>query len=266
MSQGKGRKFLMCPPDYFELAYCINPWMKPENKPLKELAEKQWQELYDTICKLGGEVSLLEPVEGLPDLVFTANGGLVKGNKCVIPRFAHKERQGEESVLRRWFESNGYEIYYDPLHAFEGEGDALFAGSRLIGGTGPRTRRESYAGIVKFLDVKELILCELITEHFYHLDTCFCPLDGGKALIYPQAFSSESFTDLENTLDLYTVSKEDAHSFCCNAIVIDKNVVMASGSPDTERTLVALGYNPVTVNLSEFQKSGGSAKCMALYL
>jgi hypothetical protein len=90
MSQAR---FLMCAPEHYEVAYEINPWMSTRRHVDRALALRQWQRLYETLTgKLHAKVDLLEPVRGLPDMVFTANGGIVRKRLFVLSRFRHRER------------------------------------------------------------------------------------------------------------------------------------------------------------------------------
>ena len=94
---------LMCPPDHFEIAYVINPWMEGHFANTdNSLAHRQWQALRDAIEK-HAKVLLQPPERGLPDLVFTANAGLVRGKKAIVSRFRSTERRGEEPHDRAWF-------------------------------------------------------------------------------------------------------------------------------------------------------------------
>ena len=90
-----GRHFLLCPPDHFAVAYEINPYMHREVHPDLDLARAQFDGLVDTLRAAGALVDLLEPVDGLPDIVFTANAGIVDGGRFVPSRFLHPERQGD---------------------------------------------------------------------------------------------------------------------------------------------------------------------------
>ena len=65
------KRVLMCPPTYFDIEYEINVWMHTSDQPAEETAQSQWQKLYDIYTKqLGWQVELIEPVHGLPDMVF----------------------------------------------------------------------------------------------------------------------------------------------------------------------------------------------------
>ena len=181
-------RFLMCAPDHYDVDYVINPWMEGNiHKSSRDRAVEQWQKLFH-VLKDQAIVDLVQPQSGVPDMVFTANAGLVLGKTVVLSRFFHKERQGEEPFFKQWFESNGYTVHELPKDLpFEGAGDALLdrEGRWLWAGYGFRSELDSHSYLAKWLDIEVLSL-RLMDERFYHLDTCFCPLNGGYLLYYPQ--------------------------------------------------------------------------------
>jgi N-dimethylarginine dimethylaminohydrolase len=254
----------MCCPDHFDVTYEINPWMNRAIAPSKKNAWKQWKELHHTLIRLGVWVEYVEPVKGQPDMVFTANAGLVKDKKCILSHFKYKERSGEEVPYRKWFEDHGYTVIELKNCFFEGEGDALFAGEKLFIGTGFRSDPQAAELISKALNLTNVYSCELINPHFYHLDTCFCPLNDKQAFFYPGAFSEKSIKLMKEQLELFEIAEADAKKFACNANILGKDVVLPAGCESTCALLKKLGYNPYPVQLDEFIKAGGAAKCLTL--
>jgi N-dimethylarginine dimethylaminohydrolase len=262
---------LMCPPDHFEIAYVINPWMEGQFANTDDsLAHRQWQTLRDALEK-HAKVLLQPPQLGLPDLVFTANAGLVLGKKAIVSRFRSTERQGEEPHDRAWFAENGFEISDWPQDLpFEGAGDALFdRGQELLWvGHGFRSHPDVAALLQKLLGCKTAAL-NLVDPRFYHLDTCLCPLAGGYLLYFPEAFDEKSRRLIESLVPedkRIAVSEDDALQFCCNAVDLDGHIFMNNASEDLQQRLRKAGFTPVLVPLSEFMKAGGAAKCLTLKL
>ena len=260
------KRWLVCRPIDYDVRYKINPWMDVSRVPEKSLAQQQWMALHHTLLRLGAWLEYVHHEDGLPDMVFTANAGLVRGSDVVLSRFRHKERQGEEIFFQRWFEESGFRVLYVTRGAFEGEGDALFAGSRLFCGYGFRSDRSAHEEVATLLSVSDLVAVELVDPRFYHLDTCFCPLTQDMALFYPGAFSSDGIKALERTMELIAVPSDDASRFVCNAVVLGKDVVVAAGCESTYSLLASRGYHAHPVELSEFIKAGGAAKCLSLRL
>jgi N-dimethylarginine dimethylaminohydrolase len=257
----------MCSPCSFDVNYEINPWMyQQKGKVNKAKATSQWLRLQ---CLLENviEVKTMPGVAEWPDLVFTANAGLpLPGNQIILSNFMHPERQGEKEINRAWFESIGWSCLDLPSDViFEGAGDALFDGEgRLWLGEGPRSNEKTLQALSLY--VKPIFGLTMVDPKFYHLDTCFCPLSGGHVLYYPDAFDLSSIQLLGRSFGdkLIPVTMQEAQMFCCNAISVGSNVIMNSCTEQLEMILRGLGYTVQIVNLTEFMKSGGSAKCLTL--
>lgn len=257
----------MCPPRYFGIEYEINPWMNVAVDADHRLAQQQWDQLHRLILDAGASVELLDPVAGLPDLVFTANAALVYGRTALMARFRHEQRQGETPVVRDWFRSQGWELAEPPPgFAFEGAGDALFCGDTLIAGYRQRSDAAGHQKIGAQLGVRVLPV-ELVSGSYYHLDTCFCPLSPGDAVWFPDAFDEYGQRAIESSVDrLIAVDAEEAATFACNAVVIGRTVITNTGCPRLHDELQRHGYQPVATPLGEFLKAGGSAKCLTIRL
>lgn len=259
-------RVLMSRPDHFEIAYEINPWMHIENQARTKRAMNQWQRLYDHYRYLGIDIELIDQPQGLPDFVFTANGGLVYGKNVVLPSFNPTQRRPETSYFRKWFEDHDYECLAVKNY-FEGEGDALFYKDTLLLGHGQRTVIESHAEVQKLLGVPILSM-ELVDSRYYHLDTCFAPL-GEHAVYYPPAFSAECVAKLKSLVPsdkLIELSDKEAEDFAANCVLIDDVVVSSCALKSFEHKLMGAGLDSDAFELDEFMKAGGSAKCLTLKL
>jgi lysine-ketoglutarate reductase/saccharopine dehydrogenase-like protein (TIGR00300 family) len=262
-------RFLLCAPDHYDVDYVINPWMEGNiHKSSRDRAVEQWQKLYHLI-KEHAIVDLVPPAKGWPDMVFTANAGLVLENTVVLSRFFHKERQGEEPYFKEWFENNGFTVHELPKDLpFEGAGDALLdrEGRYLWAGYGFRSELDSHPFIARWLDIEVLSL-RLVDERFYHLDTCFCPLTGGYLLYYPPAFDSYSNRLIEMRVPVekrIVVQEPDAVTFSCNAVNIGHKIIMNKASDQLKSDLQGAGFQVLETPLTEFLKAGGAAKCLTL--
>jgi len=262
-----GARVLMCPPDYYGVRYRINPWMDPTRAVDHARAVRQWRALVAAYRALGVEVELISPVPEQPDLVFTANAGLVLGDRFVLSRFRYPERQGEERYFRAWAERAGFKVIEPPVGlSFEGAGDALFCGDALFLGHGFRTD----AAVADWLAARfglEVVPLQLVDPRFYHLDTCFCPLDAQTALAAPVAFSPDAWRELQAHIPhLIPVPEAVAVTFACNALRVG-DVLLTSGPAEAMAELLApVGLRPWTFDMSEFIKSGGAVRCLTLPL
>jgi lysine-ketoglutarate reductase/saccharopine dehydrogenase-like protein (TIGR00300 family) len=262
-------RILMCAPHHYDVDYVINPWMEGNiHKSSRDRATEQWEGLYK-VLKEHAIVDLVEPQPGWPDMVFTANAGVVLGNVAVVSRFYHKERQGEEPYFKEWFQKQGFTVYELPKDLpFEGAGDALLDrdGNWLWAGYGFRSELDSHAYLAKWLEI-EVVSLQLVDNRFYHLDTCFCPLTGGYLLYYPPAFDFYSNRIIEMRVPAekrIAIEEPDAVKFACNAVNVGKKVVMNQVSSGLKQRLADAGFEVIETPLNEFIKAGGAAKCLTL--
>lgn len=258
-------KFLMCRPDYYGVKYEINPWMNIKIKVHHQAALEQWNILYKTILSCDAEVNLIEPSPDWPDMTFTANAGLLYQGKIILSHFKYKERQGEMAHFQPWFNHAGFETINEPNIFFEGAGDALLAGDHLFAGFGFRSQQNFYEQAT-YLNKNKITYCELVDPYFYHLDTCFCPLDNQSAIWYPHAFSTESQKNMSEQIKLISVNYEEAKRFACNAVVLNKQIIMPKQCPQISSTLESHGFKVHSCDMSEFLKAGGASKCLTLRL
>ena len=257
---------LMCAPDFFDIEYEINPWMHEDNPVVPSKAREQWDGLRRIYSQLGWNVQLLEPVQGLPDLVFTANSGLVYDNKVVLPHFRHPDRQGETEKFRKWFENAGYTNLYSPKYDFEGEGDALIWNDVIFAGYPLRTDKRAHIELADFLDATDVSL-QLIDPRFYHLDTAFTIVDKDTVALYPKAFSEESIASVHNLVpNVIEATDQDALAYGLNAVSDGKHIVVPEGATHVMDRFRELGLEVFPCPISEFQKSGGGVKCLTLEL
>jgi len=266
-----GDSFLMCVPRFYRVEYVINPWMEGNiGRTHRELAIRQWEALHAALARRAS-VEVLEPPAELPDMPFAANAGLVYGDSFIPSRFRFPQRQPEVPHFTEWFGQRGHRIL--ELHGnatFEGEGDALFQpGTGLVwGGYGVRSSLHALRDVAELLDV-EIVPLRLIDERFYHLDTCFTPLPGGRVVYYPDAFdrdSVEAITTRVPSESRFEVDATDALNFACNAVVTDETFVTNFAGTALRQCLARWGYEVVVCALGEFMLAGGSAKCLALHL
>jgi len=261
------RRLLLCSPDYYGIEYEINPWMDRSHKALPALAREQWQQLHDKLQSLGCQLELITPQQKLPDMVFTANAGLVVGKHFIRSNFRFAERRGEEAHFERWFAERDYEIVRLPDGLFfEGEGDALFCGEILFCGYRFRSDIRSHQFIAQWLKCLAISV-ELVDPRFYHLDTCFCPLPDGGAIWYPGAFDEYGQRAIrQHVASLIEVAPDEAAQFACNAVVLEREIVLPENCPKLCSALTDRGYHPHRLPMAEFLNAGGACKCLTLFL
>jgi N-dimethylarginine dimethylaminohydrolase len=260
------RSYLMCPPTHFAVTYAINPWMRPDSPVDQDLAMRQWETLRQTHASLGHSVSMIDPVPGLPDMVFAANGATVIDGIVLGARFRYPQRAAEAAAYLDWFRSNGWARVREPVHVNEGEGDILVAGDTVLAGYGFRSDLAA-AGELTEVFGRRVVSLRLVDERFYHLDTAICVLDSSTAMYYPAAFDDAGRAQLASVFDeLIEAKDEDAEVLGLNAVSDGRHVVLAAAATGLARSLRSRGFEPVPVDLSELLKAGGGAKCGTLEL
>jgi len=274
-----GRRYLMCPPVHFGVLYEINPWMHREVTVDPDRARTQWDRLVATLQEAGAAVEAMEPHPDVPDLVFTANAGLVNAapttgavGAFVPSNFRHPERQPETRVNAAWFGGRGWRV--DPLPDgldHEGAGDALpFTpeGGRTVLLSGYSFRSDATAAT----ELSRLLGCpvrpvQLVDPRLYHLDLTFCPLDGRRAIAAPLGWDAYGRKVVEALVpELLVLSDDEALSFCANSVVVDRTVVMPITPPRVGRQLEDWGFEVVECRVDEFLKAGGGCRCLTLAL
>ena len=260
------RRYLMCPPEHFDVSYAINPWMRPDLPTDPRLAMRQWEELRQVYLRLGHQVETIEPVPGLPDMVFAANGATVIDGTVFGARFRFPQRAAEADAYLDWFRGRGFTSVRLAEHVNEGEGDILFAGRVLFAGYGFRSDQATAAELAAAFG-RPVISLRLVDPRFYHLDTAMCVLDADTVMYYPAAFDDAGRAALaDHFAELIEAKDEDAEVLGLNAVSDGRHVILAAQATGLASQLRQHGFTPVGVNMSELLKGGGGPKCCTLEL
>jgi len=255
----------MCRPEYFRVSYRINPWMHPENPTDTPKALVQWTQLYETYQRLGFTVHLIDPVEGLPDMVYAANGGLVIDGVAYSAKFRHKERGPEAAHYQNWFADYGIATV-TAAEINEGEGDFLPVGGRILAAYGFRSDASSHRELEKVFG-KEVVSLKLVRPDFYHLDTALAVLDDETISYLPDAFDEPSRKILANLYpDAIIAEEKDAAWLGLNLFSDGASVVMATQATGLAESIRARGFHVYGVDMSELLLGGGGVKCCTLEL
>src|SRR5579872_940632 len=267
---------LMCAPTFFDVREVKNPHMGASIDRVR--AHQQWENVRQAMTESGLKVEIIDPVETLEDMVFAANqvfvGESPKLGKFVIPsHMRYPSRQKEIPFYIDWFRRHGYAVIELELKGefLEGHGDLLWHPdhSRVWAGFGFRS---SFGGVQQFVSkMQELEVpvtpLELNDAHFYHLDTCFCPLNCDAVLIYPAAFAPGALAAIRNGFSrVYDLSREEALHFVGNGVVANGRFLTPRLTDNLSRILSLEGLTAVVLDTSEFEKSGGSIFCMKCFL
>ena len=258
------RRYVMCPPTFFAVRYSINPWMRPDDPVDVERAGRQWRRLRDQLVSLGHHVDVMTPDRALPDLVFTANGGIVVGDRALVPRFRHTERRDESAVFAAAFAGLGIPDVQPAEYVNEGEGDFLLTGARFLAGTGLRSDPRSVDEVADFFGLP-VVRLTLIDPRFYHLDTALARLSADTVAYWPGAFDKRSRGRLRELFPDAVIAQEaDAAELALNMVSDGSTVVMAPGRDARAAEIAERGFHVVQLATDELRKAGGGAKCCVL--
>ena len=277
------KNVLMSDPSFFDVAYAINNHMLDGHGNLnridKDKAFFQWKFLKNKFSQLGLKVHLIKPIDGLPDMVFTANqtlpflkNGKRDGKKnskthFILSHMHHPQRQEEVKHFKSWIEKNEFNSIdlIKPM-SFEGMGDALwnYETGELFGGFGFRTKEEIYNEIENHIGVS-IHRLTLTNANFYHLDTCLAIVNKDTAFFVPSGFDKDSQALLKRKFKniIEIPEKEAIGGFAANLCAVNgTDIIIQKNNPITCEAAELNGLTVHTIDTSEFMKSGGSVFCM----
>lgn len=260
------KKIVMCPPEYYQIEYEINPWMDVENKVDKQNAYQQYAKLKSIYESLGYQVDEISPVEGLPDMVYINNNGHAQGNVFIRGAMKYQERQGETDYVEEYFAKQNYKLVrLSDNCIFEGQGDLLRTKNKYFYGWGKRSNIDAKHEIEEALGA-ELIDLELVDPYHYHLNMCLCPIDDTCVLISKSSFTDEGLEKIYNNVqNVIEVNEVDNKAMLCNALMLGDKLVATQGlSQSTKDQLTAYGVSVIETEMTEFLKGGGSIKCLSM--
>ena len=258
---------LMCPPTFFDIEYEINVWMRRSDQPTEETAAQQWQKLYKIYTdKLGWDVETIKPVKGLPDMVFATDCCLMIGGKIMLSSFRYPERQPETGHFENWFRGHGYTNLQKSKHLFEGGGDTMVCGDKIIAGYGFRSDRRAHDELQEFFG-REVISLHITDPRFYHMDTSLAVLSADTVAYFPGAIDEASRQRLQAAIpNLIEATEEEAQGFGLNAVSDGHTVICSDESPGLMEKYRSAGFEVIGTPILEFRKSGGGVKCLTLEL
>jgi len=261
------KKILMCPPTYFDIEYEINVWMHQDDQPSEETAQQQWDKLHDIYVKqLGWEIELVDPVKGLPDMVFATDCCLKIGDKVLLSSFRYPERQPETGHFERWFRDHGYSDLKQSSYLFEGGGDNMLCGDKIIAGHGFRSDSEAAQQMQDYFDL-EVVSLKIVDPRFYHLDTSLAVLSADTVAYYPEAIDKPSQARLKAAIpNLIEATLQQAQGFGLNAVSDGHTVITSNESESLLQKYRDAGFEVIGTPILEFRKSGGGVKCLTLDL
>ncbi len=259
------RRLLMCSAEHFRIDYTINPYMDPAGQPDHAAAIAEHGRIVEAHLDAGRKIEFVDPDPRCPDMTYTANAAVVRGNRAVLATLP-PERAGETPHHRAWLESHGFELADTP-HSFSGQGDALAHDEILLAGYGQRTDVRAHRTLARHLGY-EIVALRTTSSRWYDLDLALAVICPGQVLAYhADAFDAPSLRRLLGLgAELVPVHAAEASRFALNLISDGRTVTMTTGAPRLAADLTALGLEVVELDTTQLRKGGGGIRCTALTL
>jgi N-dimethylarginine dimethylaminohydrolase len=250
---------------HFRVDYEINPYMHTEVQPDPAAAVIEHEAIVAAHLAAGRTVEYLPSAPECPDMVFTANAALVRGDRAVLGS-PPPERKAEMPYFHKLLTGRGYEVVEAPF-AFSGQGDALAFGDLLLAGCDHRTDRRIHALLARELGY-EVVPLRTVSPRWYDLDLAMAVIGNPNTLAYcPEALDAPSRRRLRGLgLDLIEVSLDEAARFALNLVSDGVTVTMTRGAPRLAGALRDRGLRVVELDTTELAKGGGGIRCTALTL
>lgn len=260
------RELLMCRPDFFRIAYQINPYMDLSKQPDHEKLIAEFTDIVSAHQNAGRTVHFMDPVDGLPDMTYTANQALIRGKKAVLANLP-KERAGEVKHAQNWLEKNGYEVITCP-YLFSGQGDALPTGTgSVIKGRGWRSDPKSDDFVAEALGYT-VIPIQTVGPEWYDNDLTIGVIRPGLLAVCLEALDepSQKLLTTHQELTIIPVGLDEARRAACNLVSDGTTVVMPSGSPKLAAELENAGLSVISKSIEQLWTGGGAVRCTSLAL
>ncbi|MDX2177649.1 MAG: TIGR00300 family protein [Candidatus Sumerlaeia bacterium] len=263
--------FLVSAPVYFHRQF-PGPGMagEPGDSGHIDLAPQQWAAFRDALSKRAS-VRELPPSEAAPALACLGRHALAADGKAVLANPRGAGRGPEAPVLRRWFAEAGFQVV-EPREGlwFGGAADCAADLERgvLWLGYGHATALEAGEFLAGVLET-EVVPLRIVDERFARLETCLCPVGGGRVLYYPDAFDERSRRELERRVppaERYAVSAHDAVRLACLGLAVGRVFFTHHASRELESVLGEWGMRPEALRLSSFARRDAGPRTLALDL
>lgn len=266
-----GHDYLMVEPNHFRVDYAINPFMHLDDQPDPVRSRHQWLMIVAAIEAAGGSVHVLSQLPDAPDMVYAMNLGLAlqseagDSSQVVLSHMRYAQRRMETLSADEWFAARDFarrSIGRDGVGAHFEAGDAFAWRGELVVGYGPRTEELALKHLAGDLEVSVRGF-RITNPGMYHMDIGFCPLDGSRAMVCPDAYDDASAAALLALVpEPLVLTEEEALTFCANSVVLGSTIVMPA-CPDRVRVqLEDWGFDVVVVAVGEFLKGGGAIRCL----
>jgi dimethylargininase len=223
-----------------------------------DLARQQWQGYVEALSGNGWDIVEVDPVDDCPDGVFIEDSMLVYKDLAVIARSGAPIRRGELASAEAAVATQGYRIERITGEGTLDGGDVLKIGSRIYVGHGDRTNAEGIAQLAEHLEPLGAEVVAVPVSKVLHLKSAVTALPDGTVIGYPP------LVDDPAAFETFLEVPEEPGSHV--VLLGDDKLLMAASAPATAELLTTRGYQPVQVDISEFERLEGCVTCLSVRL
>lgn len=223
-----------------------------------ELAAKQWEQYVALLRRYEWETIEVERADDCPDSVFVEDTMVVHKNVAIISRPGAPIRRPEIVGAERTIERLGYSIERILEPGTLDGGDVLKVGNLMYVGRSDRTNAEGVAQMRRTFEPLGVTVVEVPVSKVLHLKSAATALPNGAVIGYLPALDDASI--FANFIPVPEPS--GAH-----VVLLGGNrLLMAAGAPKSAELFLGLGYEPIVVDISEYEKLEGCVTCLSVRL
>ena len=223
-----------------------------------DLATRQWHGYVDALKRNGWEIIKVPAADDCADAVFIEDTVVMFGDLAVISRPGAPSRQLEIPAVDETIGGLGYEIARIESPGTLDGGDVLKVGSTVYVGLGGRTNAAGLAQLAAHLEPRGATVVPVQVTKVLHLKSAVTALPDGTIVGWPDAVDDPA------TFPKYRETPEESGAHV--VLLGDKRLLMAADCPLSAAMYRAMGYEPVEVDIGEFQKLEGCVTCLSVRL
>jgi len=223
-----------------------------------ELAVRQWQAYVDAMTSSGWTVIEVPAADDCADAVFIEDAALVFEQTALICRPGAPSRRDETPPVRATLEDLGYTIHEITTPGTLDGGDVLKVGRTMYIGKGGRTNADGIRQAAEVFAPADVKVVAVPTTRVLHLKSAVTALPDGRVIGYAPVVDDQSI------FPSFMAMPEEAGAHVVD--LGDNVLLMAASAPKSAELIRDLGYEPVLVDISEFEKLEGCVTCLSVRL
>jgi len=220
------------------------------------LAETQWKHYVEAMEGAGWHTIEVPAADDCPDAVFVEDAVVVFGTVAVITRPGADARKPEIVDVEPVVRELGLSIWRIVAPGTLDGGDVLKVGDVVYVGCGGRTNMEGIAQLRAILEPRGSTVVAVPLTKVLHLKSAVTALPDGSIIGY------EPLVDDASVFPNFVAVPEESGA---HVVLLGGNqLLMAADCPRTAQMFVDRGYEPVVVDISEFEKLEGCVTCLSV--